>query len=88
MCRTAKAFLASFLFTNTEILISDVDITCIFIFLFVHFILSSSAYASNESIKKDGFVIPTNRWKDKIKIDADTTELVVAIPTPCDPPLE
>ena len=22
-----------------------------------------------ESIKKDGFIIPTNKWKDKIKIE-------------------
>ena len=32
-------------------------------------ILSGGAYANPESIKKDGFVIPTNKWKDKIKID-------------------
>ena len=32
-------------------------------------ILGSSVASSNESIKKDGFVIPTNKWKDKIKID-------------------
>ena len=31
-------------------------------------ILSNNVYA-NEKIKKDGFVIPTNKWKDKIKID-------------------
>ena len=32
-------------------------------------ILGSSVASSNESIKKDGFVIPTNKWKDKIKIN-------------------
>ena len=32
-------------------------------------ILSTSVYANPESIKKDGFVIPTNKWKDKIKIN-------------------
>ena len=32
-------------------------------------ILGSSVANSNESIKKDGFVIPTNKWKDKIKIE-------------------
>ena len=32
--------------------------------------LSNNVYAnSKESIKKDGFLIPTNKWKDKIKID-------------------
>ena len=36
-------------------------ILCILIF-------SNNVYA-NEKIKKDGFVIPTNKWKDKIKID-------------------
>ena len=23
---------------------------------------------SNENIKKDGFLIPTNKWKDKLKL--------------------
>ena len=32
-------------------------------------ILGNSVASSNESIKKDGFVIPTNKWKDKIKIN-------------------
>ena len=32
-------------------------------------ILGISVASSNDSIKKDGFVIPTNKWKDKIKID-------------------
>ena len=32
-------------------------------------ILGSSVASSNESIKKDGFLIPTNKWKDKIKIN-------------------
>ena len=32
-------------------------------------ILGSSVASSKESIKKDGFVIPTNKWKDKIKIN-------------------
>ena len=33
-------------------------------------ILGSSAYAnSKEVIKTDGFLIPTNKWKDKIKIN-------------------
>ena len=32
-------------------------------------ILGGSVASSNESIKKDGFLIPTNKWKDKIKID-------------------
>ena len=32
-------------------------------------ILGSSVANSVESIKKDGFLIPTNKWKDKIKID-------------------
>ena len=32
-------------------------------------ILGSSVASSNESIKKNGFLIPTNKWKDKIKIN-------------------
>ena len=32
-------------------------------------ILGSSVASSNESIKKNGFLIPTNKWKDKIKND-------------------
>ena len=32
-------------------------------------ILGSSVAISNESIKKDGFLVPTSKWKDKIKID-------------------
>ena len=33
-------------------------------------ILCNNVYAnSKEMIKKDGFVVPTNKWKDKIKID-------------------
>ena len=35
----------------------------------VSLLLCTNLYASKESIKKDGFVIPTNKWKDKIKID-------------------
>ena len=32
-------------------------------------LLCTNVYASKESIKKDGFIIPTNKWKDKIKIE-------------------
>ena len=32
-------------------------------------ILAIGVANSNESIKKDGFLIPTNKWKDKIKIN-------------------
>ena len=33
-------------------------------------ILGGNAYAnSKEVIKTDGFLIPTNKWKDKIKIN-------------------
>ena len=32
-------------------------------------ILGSSVASSNESIKKYGFLIQTNKWKDRIKID-------------------
>ena len=40
------------------------------VIIMLSLILSSSVYAnSKESIKKDGFVIPTIKWKDKIKID-------------------
>ena len=39
------------------------------VIIMLSLILSGSAYANPESIKKDGFVIPTNKWKDKIKID-------------------
>ena len=36
----------------------------------VTLIFTTNVYAnSKETIKKDGFVIPTNKWKDKIKID-------------------
>ena len=41
-------------------------------FLIILLILISciNAYANpKEVIKTDGFVIPTNKWKDKIKID-------------------
>ena len=37
-------------------------------------ILGSSVANSNESIKKDGFVIPTNTWKDTIKINENFQE--------------
>ncbi len=38
--------------------------------IIVTLILTTNVYAnSKETIKKDGFVIPTNKWKDKIKID-------------------
>ena len=39
------------------------------VIIMLSLILSGGAYANSESIKKDGFVIPTNKWKDKIKID-------------------
>ena len=39
------------------------------VIIMLSLILSGGAYANPESIKKDGFVIPTNKWKDKIKID-------------------
>ena len=36
----------------------------------INLLLCSNVYAnSNDRIKTDGFVIPTNKWKDKIKID-------------------
>ena len=35
----------------------------------VSLLLCTNLYASKESIKKDGFIIPTNKWKDKIKIE-------------------
>ena len=41
----------------------------ILVIIMLSLILSGGAYANPESIKKDGFVIPTNKWKDKIKID-------------------
>ena len=41
----------------------------ILVIIMLSLILSGCAYANPESIKKDGFVIPTNKWKDKIKID-------------------
>ena len=38
--------------------------------IIVTLIFTTNVYAnSKETIKKDGFVIPTNKWKDKIKID-------------------
>ena len=38
--------------------------------ILVSLTLSNNVYAnSKESIKKDGFLIPTTKWKDKIKID-------------------
>ena len=38
--------------------------------IIITLILTTNVYAnSNESIKKNGFLIPTNKWKDKIKID-------------------
>ena len=38
--------------------------------IIIALIFTTNVYAnSKESIKKDGFVIPTNKWKDKIKID-------------------
>ena len=37
------------------------------VIIMLSLILSGGAYANPESIKKDGFVIPTNKWKDKIK---------------------
>ena len=39
------------------------------VIIMLSLILSGGAYANPESIKKDGFVIPTNKWKDKIKIN-------------------
>ena len=39
------------------------------VFVILSLILGSSVASSNESIKKDGFLIPTNKWKDRIKID-------------------
>ena len=42
----------------------------ILVIIILSLILNSSTYANpKESIKKDGFVISTNKWKDKIKID-------------------
>ncbi len=42
----------------------------ILVIIMLSLILNSSTYANpKESIKKDGFVISTNKWKDKIKID-------------------
>ena len=38
------------------------------VIIMLSLILSGGAYANPESIKKDGFVIPTNKWKDKIII--------------------
>ena len=35
----------------------------------VSLLLCTNLYASKESIKKDGFIIPTDKWKDKIKIE-------------------
>ena len=38
-------------------------------------ILGGNAYAnSKEVIKTDGFLIPTNKWKDKIKINGFNLE--------------
>ena len=38
------------------------------VIIMLSLILCGSAYAnSKEVIKTDGFVIPTNKWKDKIK---------------------
>ena len=38
--------------------------------IIVILIFTTNVYAnSKETIKKDGFVIPTNKWRDKIKID-------------------
>ena len=38
--------------------------------LILTLIFTTNVYAnSNESIKKDGFIIPTNKWKDKIEIN-------------------
>ena len=38
--------------------------------ILINLLLCSNVYAnSNDRIKTDGFVIPTNKWKDKIKID-------------------
>ena len=37
--------------------------------IIVSLILGSGVANSNEIIKKDGFLIPTNKWKDKIKIN-------------------
>ena len=39
------------------------------VIIMLSLILSSSAYANPEVIKTDGFVMPTNKWKDKIKIN-------------------
>ena len=35
----------------------------------ISLLLCTNVYASKESIKKDGFIIPTNKWKDKIEIE-------------------
>ena len=38
--------------------------------IIVTLIFTTNVYAnSKETIKKDGFIIPTNKWKDKIKIE-------------------
>ena len=38
--------------------------------LILTLIFTTNVYAnSKESIKKDGFIIPTNKWKDKIEIN-------------------
>ena len=39
------------------------------VIIMLSLILSNNAYANPEVIKTDGFVIPTNKWKDKIKIN-------------------
>ena len=39
------------------------------VIIMLSLILSGGVYANPESIKKDGFVIQTNKWNDKIKIN-------------------
>ena len=42
----------------------------ILMLIMLSLILGGNVYGNpKESIKKDGFIIPTNKWKDKIKID-------------------
>jgi len=51
-------------------------------FLIILLILISciNVYANpKEVIKTDGFVIPTNKWKDKIKIDDQMYEKIFFI---------
>ena len=49
------------------------------VIIMLSLILSNSAYANQEVIKTDGFVIPTNKWKDKIKIDDQEIEEILTV---------